>query len=54
MKSTKVDETGTVRCPKCGANGFTSKRSAKGKVMGGLLAPKRLKCQGCGKMLKTG
>ena len=53
MKSTKVDpETGDVRCPKCSAKSFTQKRSAKGKVMGGLMAPKRLKCDGCGTMLK--
>lgn len=53
MKTTQVDAEGNVRCPKCGANSFTQKRSAKGKVMGGfVLAPKRLKCNGCGKMLK--
>ena len=53
MKSTKVDkETGDVKCPKCGARSFTQKRSAKGKMMGGLMAPKRLKCDGCGTMLK--
>ena len=53
MKSTKVDrETGDVRCPKCGANSFTQKRSVKGKVMMGVVAPKRLKCNGCGTMLK--
>lgn len=55
MKSTKVDPaTGAVRCPKCGAMSFQQKRSAKGKAMGGLLAPKRLKCDGCGTMLKRG
>jgi hypothetical protein len=53
MKRTQVDESGNVRCPKCGANSFSQKRSVKGKVMGGLLAPKRLKCQGCGAMLKA-
>ena len=53
MKKTQVDESGDVRCPKCGAKSFTPKRSVKGKMMGGLLAPKRLKCQGCGKMLKA-
>jgi uncharacterized Zn finger protein len=54
MKSTKVDAEGTVRCPKCGATSFVNKRSIKGKVMGGLMAPKRLKCNGCGTMLKAG
>lgn len=54
MKKTQVDESGDVRCPKCGAKSFTSKRSVKGKMSAGLLAPKRLKCQGCGTMLKTG
>ena len=53
MKSTTVDENGDVRCPKCGARSFSQKRSVKGKMMGGVLAPKRLKCQGCGKMLKA-
>ena len=55
MKSTKVDkETGAVRCPKCGATGFSDKRSVKGKIGMGIMAPKRLKCQGCGTMLKRG
>jgi ribosomal protein S27E len=53
MKSTKVDPDGTVRCPKCGATSFVNKRSIKGKLAGGLLAPKRLKCNGCGTMLKA-
>ena len=55
MKSTKVDrETGQVSCPKCGAVGqFTQKRSVKGKVALGLLAPKRLSCMGCGALLKA-
>jgi hypothetical protein len=53
MKSTQVAPNGDVLCPKCGAKSFTQKRSVKGKVMGGfVLAPKRLKCNGCGKMLK--
>lgn len=55
MKSTQVTPDGDVVCPKCGAKSFTQKRSAKGKIMGGvLLAPKRLKCNGCGTMLKRG
>ena len=53
MRSTKVDKaTGEVRCPKCRGNNFASQRSIKGKIAGGLLAPKRLKCNGCGTMLK--
>jgi DNA-directed RNA polymerase subunit RPC12/RpoP len=54
MKKTQVDESGNVRCPKCGANSFTQKRTAKGKMMGGVMAPKRLKCNGCGAPLKRG
>jgi hypothetical protein len=52
MKKTQVDEQGTVRCPKCGASAFAQKRSVKGKIALGLLAPKRTKCLGCGSMLK--
>lgn len=55
MKSTRVDDDGTVRCPKCGATGsFVMKRTGKGKLVGGLLAPKRLRCNGCGAYLKAG
>lgn len=60
MKRTQVDETGDVRCPKCGArNSFTVKRTGKAKFVGvvtlgvGVVAmPKRLKCNGCGTNLK--
>lgn len=53
MKRTVVDENGDVRCPKCGAkNSFMTKRTGKGKLTAGLLAPKRLKCNGCGANLK--
>lgn len=52
MKSTTVDSRGQVHCPKCGATDFTDKRTVKGKVLGGLLAPKRLVCRGCGTALK--
>jgi predicted RNA-binding Zn-ribbon protein involved in translation (DUF1610 family) len=53
MKTTRVDDDGNVRCPKCGAAGaFTSKRSGKGKVFAGVFAPKRLQCQGCGTYLR--
>lgn len=53
MKSTKVDDDGEVRCPKCGAKSFAQKRTVKGKLMAGPMAPKRIKCLGCGTMLKT-
>jgi hypothetical protein len=54
MKATTVDTDGTVRCPVCGATSFTSKRTIKGKLAAGVLAPKRLKCDGCGTDLKRG
>jgi DNA-directed RNA polymerase subunit RPC12/RpoP len=61
MKSTKIDAEGTVRCPNCGSTSFTSQRSTKAKVGGGLMfgvgalaAPKRLRCNGCGAFLKPG
>jgi hypothetical protein len=53
MRRTKVDQQGNVRCPKCGATGgFVQKRTIKGKIGFGILAPKRLKCLGCGAMMK--
>lgn len=60
MKRTVVDESGDVRCPKCGAkNSFTVKRTGKAKWAAGvtlgaaaLAMPKRLKCNGCGTNLK--
>ena len=40
---------GTGQCPVCGSTAIKAKRSLKGKVAAGLLAPKtRVKCQGCG------
>ncbi|MHB9054252.1 MAG: hypothetical protein ACYC5F_09770 [Thermoleophilia bacterium] len=46
---------GTLRCPKCGGTNFTAKRSIKGKMAAGLLAPKsHVKCVTCGKMFKRG
>ena len=53
MKRVTVEE-GVVRCPKCGASSFRPKRSVKGKVALGLLSPKRLKCNGCGALVKAG
>ena len=53
VRNPVVDQDGDVRCPKCGArNAFSVKRSGKGKLMGAMLAPKRLQCQGCGAYLK--
>ena len=53
MKKTTVID-GNVTCPKCSQRGsFTSKRTLKGKLGLAFLAPKRLKCNGCGTYLKT-
>ncbi len=59
MKSTQVTADGQVRCPVCGSTFFTEKRTGKAKWLtvptigiGVLLAPKRLKCGGCGINLK--
>lgn len=50
----KTDE-GTLRCPKCGGANFTAKRSVKGKMTAGVLAPKsRVKCVTCGETFKRG
>jgi hypothetical protein len=54
MKSTEVDTDGTVRCPVCRATSFTSKRTGKGKLAFGILATKRLRCDGCGEHLVPG
>jgi hypothetical protein len=55
MKSTYVDADGRVVCPVCGAKDqFVDRRSGKGKVAFGVLAPKRLRCSGCGTSLKRG
>lgn len=44
-----VASAGGLQCPKCGSTSFKSKRSAGGKVAGGLLAPKtRVRCEACG------
>lgn len=41
--------TGVLACPKCGGTSFKAKRSAKGKLGFGLLAPKsRVRCETCG------
>jgi uncharacterized protein with PIN domain len=43
------------RCPRCGGAAFKAKRSKKGKVSAGLLAPKtQVKCTTCGTMYKRG
>lgn len=46
-----VSEDGA--CPKCGGTSFTAKRSVKGKVAAGVVAPKtQVKCVTCGAMFK--
>jgi Zn finger protein HypA/HybF involved in hydrogenase expression len=57
MRDILIDQTGQLRCPKCGGRNFDAQRSLKAKVMfgvGALLAPKRLKCLNCGEMSKGG
>lgn len=52
-KLSKVADAGA--CPKCGGSQFVPKRSLKGKMAGGVLAPKsRVKCITCGKEYKRG
>jgi hypothetical protein len=42
-------------CPNCGGSQFTAKRSMKGKVAVGILAPKtQVRCVACGSMFKRG
>lgn len=49
------DVSSNGRCPRCGGTAFKAKRSVKGKVAGGLLAPKtQVKCTTCGLMFKRG
>ncbi len=46
---------GTGACPRCGSTALKAKRSVKGKVAVGVLAPKtQVKCVGCGHMFKRG
>lgn len=48
-------DTGGVHCPKCGSTSFKPHRSIKGKVAGGLLAPKsKLRCLICKKEFRRG
>jgi uncharacterized protein with PIN domain len=42
-------------CPKCGSSQWKAKRSVKGKVTFGVVAPKsQVECVGCGKMFRRG
>lgn len=42
-----------IRCTKCGSDSFRAKRSLKGKLALGVLAPKtRVECVVCGKDYK--
>jgi len=60
VKDVQIDADGDLRCPKCGAKAFRSKRSVKAKIasapllIAAPLAPKRLKCLACGTLLKAG
>lgn len=46
---------GVLACPRCGGTSFKAKRSAKGKLGMGILAPKtRVKCVTCGEVFKRG
>lgn len=52
-KFTQVARQGA--CPRCGGMQFTAKRSVKGKLAAGVLAPKtQVKCNSCGLMFKRG
>jgi hypothetical protein len=60
MKQTPISEAGDrgdagLACPKCGGTQFKAKRSAKGKVAAGLLAPKtQVRCVTCGTTYRRG
>lgn len=64
QKLSEVDrgEDGELRCPNCGGQQFTAKRSKKGKTVGvltvgigALAAPKsQVKCVTCGEMFRRG
>lgn len=44
-----------LACPRCGSTQFTAKRSMKGKLAAGVLAPKtQVRCVACGAMYKRG
>jgi hypothetical protein len=46
---------GGLACPRCGGTQFKAKRSVKGKVAAGLLAPKsQVRCVTCGAVFKRG
>lgn len=46
-------DSGESACPKCHGTSFTAKRSVKGKVLFGVLAPKtQVRCVTCGTMYK--
>jgi hypothetical protein len=42
------------KCPVCGGTSFVTKRTKKGVVAAGLLAPKRVRCVSCGESLHAG
>ncbi|MGA8245723.1 MAG: hypothetical protein WB797_02370 [Nocardioides sp.] len=54
-----VGKDGTVRCPRCSATSFSSKRNPKELLgygiwfgIGVVFTPKRLQCNGCGRYFK--
>lgn len=54
MRKVVRNENNQAACRKCGSTSLTAKRSKKGLMAGGLMAPKRLKCQICGHLNKSG
>lgn len=69
MQSRAVDSDGNARCPVCGASDFMDRLTTRAKLGVGLVgaatlglgalpaiavAPKRLRCRGCGATLKHG
>ena len=56
MRMVKFDETGVMRCQKCGGSEFKMKRTFRSKLavgVGALLTKKKAKCLKCGKFNDT-
>jgi hypothetical protein len=52
-KAKRDKEAGVTRCPKCDGTQFVGHKTVKGRIAGGfVLAPSRLRCVSCGKILK--
>lgn len=69
MKQVCIDESGELRCWKCGSKNLETRRTSGGKFFGAavgivalgplgaagaLAAKKRIRCQGCGQYNETG